>query len=63
MALDSQLEPYVENGPTHPRETYLLAASFLLREVEVSATRVEHVVINVKEDTIAAFEGAHPVPS
>ena len=52
MSLQSQLDPLVANGPTHPRETYLLAACFLLREVEVSATRVEHVIVNIAEDTI-----------
>ena len=52
MALHTQLEPLVMHGPTHPRETYLLAACFLLREVEISATRVEHVDINLAEGTI-----------
>ena len=52
MALSTQVEPYVEKGPTHPRETYLFGSIFLLREVELSATRHEHVTFNHTEPTV-----------
>jgi len=52
MALASQLEPYVKEGPTHPREAYLLGSIFLLREVELSATRLGHLAFNKGEATV-----------
>jgi len=53
MALTSQLEPYVDEGPTHPREAYLLSAIYLLREVELSATRLGHVAFNKDDVTVS----------
>ena len=52
MALPTQVQPYVKDGPTHPREAYLLGSIFLLREVELSATRVDHLVFNKPDSTV-----------
>ena len=52
MALASRLDPCVKDGPTHPRVAYLLGAIFLLREVELSATRLEHLAFNKGDTTI-----------
>ena len=52
MALTSRPEPCVKEGPSHPREAYLLGSIFLLREVELSATRLEHLAFNKGETTV-----------
>ena len=52
MLLPQQLEPNVSFGPSHPREAFLLASIFLLREVELSATRLEHVAFDVDAATV-----------
>lgn len=52
MALTSRPEPCVKEGPSHPRQAYLLGSIFLLREVELSATRLEHLAFSKGETTV-----------
>jgi hypothetical protein len=41
--LDGGSEPWARNGPAHPRAAIVIGAWWLLREIELSAVRLEHV--------------------
>ena len=52
LALDPSAAPLVSGGPMFPRNVALLGCMFLLREVELSATRLSHLTIDPEERTI-----------
>ena len=52
MALNKSYAPLVADGPCNPQATFLLAAIFLLREVEMSATRMEHLSFESEQQVL-----------
>ena len=52
IALSRGYQPVVEDGPCNPQATFLLAAIFLLREVEMTATRLAHLTFDAEQCTI-----------